>query len=80
MTAVEELSVCRGSGPVELVKCNVRQECLWLWLGNKSGNQEGERPPLDAGTRSIVKGEQTERTQYVCSVLQTVTENWRERH
>jgi hypothetical protein len=39
-----------------------QQELLWLCEGNSSVTQEGERPPLEAGTRGLVKGQQTEKT------------------
>jgi hypothetical protein len=33
----------------------VSQVLLWLWDGNSSGIQEGKRPPLEAGTRELVR-------------------------
>jgi hypothetical protein len=47
----------------------VSRELLWLWDGSSSGTQEGERPPLEASTRGLVKGQQTKKTQFVCSEL-----------
>jgi hypothetical protein len=41
------------------VKCTVSQELLWLWSEDISGTQEEERPLLEAGTRRLVKGQQT---------------------
>jgi hypothetical protein len=38
---------------------------MWLWQGESSGSEEGERLPLEAVTRGLVKGQQTEKTQYV---------------
>jgi hypothetical protein len=31
------------------VECTVNQELVWLWHGDSSGTQEGERPQLEAG-------------------------------
>jgi hypothetical protein len=50
----------------------VSQELLWLWDGDRSGKQEGQRSTLEAGTGETVKGQKTGKTQYVCSDLQTV--------
>jgi hypothetical protein len=33
----------------------VSQELLWLRHGESSGTQEGDRSPLEAGTRGLVK-------------------------
>jgi hypothetical protein len=30
-------------------------ESLWLWDGDSSGTHEGERQPLEAGTRGLVR-------------------------
>jgi hypothetical protein len=35
------------------------QTLLWLWPGNSLGHQEGECPPLEVGTRGLVKEQQT---------------------
>jgi hypothetical protein len=40
---------------------------LWLWHGDSLGTQEGEHPPLEAGTRGLV----TKKTKYGCCELQT---------
>jgi hypothetical protein len=34
----------------------VSQACLRFWLRDSSDVQEGERPPLEVGTRGLVKG------------------------
>jgi hypothetical protein len=37
------------------VECALlRKEFLWLWDGDSSRNQEGERPPLKTGTRGLL--------------------------
>jgi hypothetical protein len=33
-------------------------ESLWLWIEDGSGTLEEERPPLEADTRRVVKGQQ----------------------
>jgi hypothetical protein len=38
------------------------KKLLWLWPGDSLGHQEGERPPLEAGTRRLVKGQQPTKT------------------
>lgn len=48
----------------------VSQELLWLWERESSWTQQEERPPLEAGTRGIVK-ESRPRELGVCSELQT---------
>jgi hypothetical protein len=35
---------------------------MWPWRVDNSETQEGERPPLEAGTRGLVKGQQTGKT------------------
>jgi hypothetical protein len=52
------------------VHCRLR--VLWLWHGDSSGTKEGERTPLEAGTRGLVKIQQTGKNHCVCSKLQTV--------
>jgi hypothetical protein len=37
----------------------VSQELLWLWRRESSGTQEEESPPLEVGTRELVKEQQT---------------------
>jgi hypothetical protein len=32
-------------------------ELLWFWDVDSSGTQEVERPPLEAGTRELAKGQ-----------------------
>jgi hypothetical protein len=36
-------------------ECTLSQESLWLWSGDSYGTQEGERPPLEAGTRGVMR-------------------------
>jgi hypothetical protein len=43
-----------------------------LWSGDCSGTQARERPPLEAGTRGLVKGQQTEETKCVYSEVWSV--------
>jgi hypothetical protein len=50
----------------------VSQESLWIWHGDSSGAQEGERSPLEAGTRGLVKGRQTGKSQCMQSKLSSV--------
>jgi hypothetical protein len=49
----------------KIVEFTVSQELLWLWRGDGSGTQERDRSPFEAGTRGLVKGQQTEETQCV---------------
>jgi hypothetical protein len=42
-----------------------------MWRRNISGTQEGGHSPLELGTRGLVKGQHTKRTQCVYSELQT---------
>lgn len=35
--------------------CTVSKEFLWLWQGDSSVTQEGERPPLKFGSKRRVK-------------------------
>jgi hypothetical protein len=58
----EDLNVCSvaSNGVGEFT---VSQQLLWLWKGDSSRTQEGERPPLEAGTRGIVKSQHTNKTQ-----------------
>jgi hypothetical protein len=46
----------------EVSKCTENQESMCLRHGDSSGTQERERPPLEVGTRGLVKGQQTEKT------------------
>jgi hypothetical protein len=44
----------------------VSQMLLWLWHGDSSGTQrKGDRQPLEASIRGLVKRQQTEKTQCV---------------
>jgi hypothetical protein len=45
------------------------QELLWMWHGDNSETQEGECPLLEAGTRGLIRRQETEKTQCVCSEL-----------
>jgi hypothetical protein len=36
------------------MESTVSPESLWLFSGDGSETEEGERPPLDAGTRGLV--------------------------
>jgi hypothetical protein len=53
-------------------ECTVSRELLWLCRGESSGTQERELEPLEAGTRGLVMGQQTGKTQGVHIELQTV--------
>jgi hypothetical protein len=55
----ENLSVCNGVSDF-----TVSQYLMWLSYGDSSENQQGERPPMEAVTRWLVR-EQTEKTQFV---------------
>jgi hypothetical protein len=46
---------------------------LWLWYRDSLGTQKVNLPPLEAGTRGLVKRQNTERTQCVYSELQSIT-------
>jgi hypothetical protein len=50
----------------------VSREFLQLWHRNSSGTQRKGNSLLEAGTRGVVKRQQTENTQCMCSELQTV--------
>jgi hypothetical protein len=45
---------------------------LWLWHGERLGSQEAEIPLLVAGTRGLMKVQETERTECVCSEVHGV--------
>jgi hypothetical protein len=50
----------------------VSQDWPWLWGGDSSGNPHGSRQPLESGTSGLLKGQQTRKTQLMCSELQFV--------
>jgi hypothetical protein len=37
------------------MESTVSQESLWVWQGDSSGTEEGERPPLKTGTRGLMR-------------------------
>jgi hypothetical protein len=57
------------------VEFTVSQELLWLRYGDNSGTQrKEEHPPLESGTRGLVK----RRFNACCSELQSI--NWGQHH
>lgn len=48
------------------------QGLLWLWHGERLGSQEAEIPSLEGGTRGLMKVQQTEKTECVCSEVHDV--------
>jgi hypothetical protein len=53
-------------------ECTVSQVLLWLWDGDSLGTQEGERPPLEAGTRGLIRDSRPRGLSACYSELQTV--------
>jgi hypothetical protein len=54
---------------------------LWLWDGDSSGTQEGDRLPLEAGTRGLVRDSRPRRLSACAeSSIDCNCVNWRERH